>query len=465
MSLDEKWMMLGDYVRKTIRKLERKGITHAEAFFTSTRTTEVAIRNSEILTQNRADDDGVGFRVVIEKNKVGFACTNELSEKAVLEAGEKALAIAKVSSEVPNFALPAEGTTSKVNGLFDVEVAEVNVEDVVDIAKRAIDAAEEYDKRVIAKDGRVVFMAGWRGVVNTLGVDCEERETRTALYLAGGGEHDGEVTSSCSDYTFKRTPNLNPENLGENVAKKVISMFNPKPITSFQGTVIFGPEAVSYQLCDVLVDALKGENVIAGRSAWTRRIGEMVASENLTITDSATLEGGFASRSFDDEGAPSQNTVAIREGKLESFLHNATTANALKTKNTGNASRFPGGLDMVRMIVGNGYKAKPEVYPSNLVIQPGNKSKETLLAEIDKGVLIEYMGGFAQAGSGLISAQLSQAFYIQNGEIQHPIKGGMVSGVAFDWFKQICGIGNDSKQFVNSFVPSLMVGNVKIIGA
>ncbi|MEM2102141.1 MAG: TldD/PmbA family protein [Candidatus Bathyarchaeia archaeon] len=464
MSSDENWVILGDYVRKAIGKLERKSVTLAEAFFTCTRTTEVAIRNSEILTQNRADDAGVGFRFVVEKNKVGFACTNELSEKAVLEAGEKALAIAKVSSEVPNFALPEGGRVSKVDGLFDVEVAEVNVE-VVDIAKRAIDAAEGYDKRVIAKDGRVMFMAGRRGVVNTLGVDCEEQETRTALYLAGGGEHNGEVTSSCSDYTFKRAPDLNPETLGENVAKKVISMFKPKPITSFQGTVVFGPEAVSYQLCDVLVDALKGENVIAGRSAWTRKIGEIIASENLTITDNATLEGGFASRSFDDEGAPSQNTVVIRKGKLESFLHNATTANALKTKNTGNASRFPGGMDMIRLIVGNGYKAKPEVYPSNLVIQPGKKSKEALLAEIDKGVLIEYMGGFAQAGSGLISAQLSQAFFIQNGEIHYPIKSGMISGVAFDWFKQISEIGNDSKQFMNSIVPSLRVENVKIIGA
>lgn len=465
MSLDERWILLGDFVRKTVGKLERKGITHAEAFFTSTQTTEVAIRNSEILTQNRVDDDGVGFRVVIGKNKVGFACTNELSEKAVLEAGERALAIARVSSEVPNFALPEGGRISKVDGLFDVEVTEVKVEDAIGIAKRVIDAAEGYDKRVIAKDGRVMFMVGWRGVVNTLGIDCEEQETRTALYLSGGGEQNGEVTSSCSDYTFKRTLDLDPETLGENVAKKVISMFKPKSITSFQGTVVFGPEAVSYQLCDVLIDALKGENIVAGRSAWTKKIGEIVASENLTIKDNAMLEKGFSSRSFDDEGEPSQNVVVIKKGKLKNFLHNATTANALKTKNTGNASRFPGGMDMLRLIVGNGYKAKPEAYPSNLVIQPGNKLKEALLSEIDKGILVEYMGGFAQAGSGMISAQLSRAFYIQNGEIQHPIKGGMVSGVAFEWFKQISGISNDSKQFTNSLVPSLRVENVKIIGA
>jgi PmbA protein len=120
---------------------------------------------------------------------------------------------------------------------------------------------------------------------------------------------------------------------------------------------------------------------------------------------------------------------------------------------------------MVRMIVGNGYRAKPEVYPSNLVIQSGDKSREELLSEVERGVLVESMGGFAQEGSGVISAQLSRAFYVENGEIRYPIKGGMVSGVAFDWLKQVSGIGADSKQYLNSFMPSIRVENVKVVGA
>jgi len=465
MSLNKNWAVLSDYVHKAVKRLEKKGITHAEAFFTSTQTTEVTIRNSEILTQNKTDDAGVGFRVVVANGKVGFACTNTLSEKAILEASEKAFAIAKVSSRVPNFALPKAKQIRKIDGLYDARVAEISVEEAVEVAKRAIDAAEGYDKRVIAKDGRVMYASGRRGILNTLGVDCEEQETKAAIYLAGSGKQNGEVTSGCGDTMLKRTANLDPEKIGENVGKMVVSLFKPKAVPSFQGTVVFGPDAVSYQLCDVLVDALRGENVIAERSSWAGKIGQTVASENLTITDNATLEGGFASRSFDDEGYPSQDTIVVRKGKLENFLHQATSANALKTKNTGNASRFPGGLDMVRMIIGNGYRTKPEVYPSNLVIQAGNKSKDKLLSEIEKGVLVEYMAGFAQEGSGVISTQLSQAFFVKNGEIQHAIKGGMVSGVAFDWFKKISGVGNDSKQFLNSVVPSLRVEEVKVVGA
>jgi len=464
MNSDPNWSTLNKLAHKTIKALEKKNITHAEAFFTITRTTEVVIRNSEILTQNKADDSGVGFRVAVSGNKVGFACTNTLNEKSVLEAGERASAIAKVSSEDPNFDLPEPIQPPRVEGLFDPRVAEITVEEAVDVAKTAISVTEGFDKRVIAKDGRVFFQSSLRGVINTLGVDLEEQETRAAIYLAGSGEQKGEVTGSCFDFAFSRTADLKPEKVGENVGRMVTEMFNPRPIKSFQGTVIFGSEAVSYQLFDVLVDALKGENVVAGRSAWAAKLGQIVASENLTITDNAVLGGGFSSRSFDDEGCASQNTVLMIKGKLESFLHHATSANAMKVKNTGNASRFAGGLEMVHMIVGNGYRAKPEVYPSNLTIQPGNKSKERLVSEISKGVLVESMAGFAQAGSGLISAQLSRAFFVKDGSVQYPIRGGMLSGVAFDWLKQISGVGKDSKQFQYAIVPSIRVDGVNIIG-
>lgn len=456
------WEPFSDLIHKNVRTLE-KGTTHTEAYFTMTETTEVAIRNSEILTQNRLTDAGVGFRVAI-KNKVGFSCTNTLTEKALINAGEKAVSIARVSAEIPHFTLPGPGQRAAVKKTYDPQVAEITVGEAVDVAHRLITAAEGIDPRVRAKSGRVVFQSGWRGIVNTLGVDHEEKETKAVLYLGGVGEYNGEVTGVCTDVEFGRTADISPEKVGEAVGEKVVKMVNPQPMKSFKGTCIFGPEACSYQIADVLTDALKGESVMAGRSFWTGKIGEKVASENLSVTDNALLENGFSSRGFDDEGCPSTDTALLKNGTLQSYLHNATTAHALKTENTANASRFPSGFDMVRSIIGSGYRTAPESFPSNLVIHPGNKSKEQLISEVEKGLVIESMAGFAQKGSGLISAQLSQAFFIQNGEIQYPVKGGMVSGVAFDWFNTISGIGNDVKQFDNAVVPSLRVEDVTVVG-
>ena len=464
MTSDENWRFLTSTVHKVIKALEMKNVTHAEAFFTSGETIEVTIRNSEILTQNKINDSGVGFRIAVS-GKVGFACTNTISEKAISKAGNKAFDIANVSSEVPYFALPDASKAPNVKGLFDARVAEVDLEEAVSIAKRAISTAEGFDKRVIAKDGRVLFESNRVGVINTLGVDFEEKGTRTVIYLAGGGEQDGEVTSSCYDIMFSRMANLNPEVIGENVARKVIQLFKPKPVKSFEGTVIFGPEAVSYQIVDVLADALKGDNVLSGRSALTKNVGQKVGSQSLTVSDNAILENGFGSRSFDDEGCPSQNTVLIKDGKLEGFLHDATTANAFQKGSTGNASRSPRGFELVNMIIGMGYRTTPQISMSNLMVHSGSKTKEQLVSETTKGVLVESMSGFPQAGSGMVSAQLSQAFFILNGEIKHPIRNGMVAGVVFDWLKHITAVGNDSKQFQDAVVPSLQVEEVRVVSA
>jgi PmbA protein len=465
MSMDEEWYCLSEIVRKSVKKLEKKRVTHAEAFLASSHITETGVRNSEILTQNVVEDSGVGFRVAISRNKVGFACTNNLTEKAVWDAAEKALKTAKTSSEMKSFALPEPRRLTRVKGLYDAKVSAMSVDEAVDVAMRAVEAAESFDRRVTVKDGRISFMTRWRGIVNTLGVDFEEKETKTAIGIGGSGEKDGEMTCSCFDLALSHKLDLRPEALGKNVGKMVVRMFDPKPLKSFHGTVIFGPEAVSYQLCNVLVDALKAENVEAKRSAWTTRLGETVTSENLTITDDAVLENGFASRSFDDEGCCSQRTSLVEKGELEGFLHHATSAKALGAENTGNASRFAGGFDMIHQIIGNGYRTRPEVYPSNMIIKPGTETKAELVSQLTRGVLIESMSGFAQQGSGVISAQLSRAFLVQNGEIQYPIKGGMVSGVAFDWLKHVSSVSKDPKQFPNAIVPSLLVENVRVIGA
>jgi PmbA protein len=460
--MDETWELLRDLVLKCIKDFEKKGV-EAEAFFTANRTTEVTIRNSEILTQNNLDDAGAGFRV-IKDGRVGFASTNTVTEEALLKTGKKASAAAGVSSESPGFTLPGPGDVPDVR-VYDPEVAHTPVEDMVDLAQRMITAAEGTDPRVVAKSGIVKFQHGWRGVINTQGVNVEEQGSRVAVILGGVGEDTGEVTGYCSDFVFSRTKDVDPEALGKSVGRKVCDMFGPQPIKTCKGPVIFGPDAGSYQLADVLIDALKGETVVARRSFWTESLEQKVASDMFTVTDKGTLENGFSSRTFDDEGYPSQDTVLIHKGVLKHYLHLSTTAHVLNQENTGNASRSPGGFDMTRNIIGSGYRAQPEIYPSTLVIRPGEKSKEELISEVEKGVLIESMDGFAQQGSGLISARLSRAFFIKDGTIQYSIKGGMVSGVGFDWINHISGVGSDAKQFDHAVVPSLRVEDVTVVGA
>jgi len=277
MRAENSWEFLADTVRKTLKRLEELGAELAEAFFSATWTTEVTIRNSEVLAENVMEDAGVGFRVAVSGNRVGFACTNVVStEKAVFEAGERALSIAKSSAPVPDFALPSSLKVPMVQGLFDSAVLDASVEESVNIARRMIQSTENVDKRITAKGGQVSISYIQRGVVNSLGVDVEAKETQVGAGVYGTGRRNGEVTPSCFDIELKRCLDLHPEKIGDAVGQMIIAQFNPKPVESFEGTVIFEPEAVSYQLCDAMIGALKGENVGAGSSPWIGKLARLL---------------------------------------------------------------------------------------------------------------------------------------------------------------------------------------------
>jgi PmbA protein len=462
--MDDSGTHMKSLIVKTMDRIKNTSIK-IEAFYTIQNKAYATIRNSQINAKNAIEDAGVGFRVIVDQ-KVGFASTNHATEQSLNTTCKKALSMARASSRGPQCAFPNPAPLPVVKGLYDPAVEGTPIEDVVEVAQRSISAAESYDRRVKAKGGRVVYTWGWRGILNTEGMDVEEQSTTCLLILDGVGElPDGTVTGICSDHQCSRQAIKTPERLGESVGKRVVRMLNPQKISGFRGTVVFGPQAGSYQLTDALIDALNGETVQSGRSAWMNSTETPVTSEMVTLIDQGILPGGYSSRAFDDEGAPSQQTVLIEDGVLKSYLHTSTTSRTLQVPNTANASRYSGGFDIIHSIIGTGYRTLPRVYPSNLVLSPGTKSQSDLLSEISKGLLVESMDGFVQAGSGLISARLSQAFYIEKGDIICPVKGGMVSGSAFQWLTSLTDIGGDVKTYSHVIIPSLRVEDVHFVGA
>ncbi|MFW9852258.1 MAG: TldD/PmbA family protein [Candidatus Thorarchaeota archaeon] len=460
--LQNDWEDTYSLAEQTITKATRKDpAKDYEAYFSSFETIEVNIRNSEILTQNKIVDSGVGIRAIVDE-QLGFSCCNKIEQKAFDETLENAITVAKFSRKDPDTSFPQSTKGISIKELYDSKFEDITIDEIIELAKQAIDTAEDYDKRVTVKSGRIILQRGFRGLINSNGINTNEKGTKMVFYIGGGGQQANEVTGGCYESKVSRKYHLEPEKMGEKLAKNIVSMFGKKKVDEFNGPALFASDSVSYQMLNVLNEALNAENVLTQKSAWINQIGNYVTSENLTIEDNGILPGGFSSRNFDDEGSTSQKTILVEKGRLRNYLQNTKSANKLKTKSTSNACRSPSSFDLVRSIIGIGYRAKPEIYPSNIVIEPGENNWKKLLSEIDKGVLIESMAGFPQKGSGVISAQLSRAYYIEKGEIQFCLKDAMVSGVVFDWLKQISGISKDVKEFQNAILPAIRVEDVKI---
>src|SRR5207245_9301550 len=126
----------------------------------------------------------------------------------------------------------------------------------------------------------------------------------------------------------------------------------------------------------------KGEDAHKGRAQWAGKVGREIASAGVTIRDRGRMAGGVASGVADDEGNATRDRTLVETGTLKSFFADRKHAPLIGVP-PGNGYR------RAVATVEGAYTRPAETEPSNLVVEPGRKSLDALLAEVDAGVYVE----------------------------------------------------------------------------
>jgi PmbA protein len=66
--------------------------------------------------------------------------------------------------------------------------------------------------------------------------------------------------------------------------------------------------------------------------------------------------------------------------------------------------------------------------------------------------------------SGEFSVEISNAFWMENGELQTPIRSAMFSGNVFDLHKDIAGLSSETRAIGSFILPSVKINNQRLIG-
>ena len=199
------------------------------------------------------------------------------------------------------------------------------------------------------------------------------------------------------------------------------------------------------------VSSAIAEDVQKNSSLFIGKIGQKVASKKVTVEDLPINKTVFA-KSFDDEGVATSNRAIIKNGVLQTYLYNLTTAAKDGVESTG-----------------NGVTSGSKVYtaPTYLKMKPGKKSQEELFEEIGNGVYITDVSGLhagLNSRTGNFSLQ-STGFLIKDGKIDHPLDIITVSGNLVKLFNSVSYVGNDSKEFMSGTnCPSVIVSKLVVSG-
>jgi PmbA protein len=449
----EKDQML-DIVENVVKIAQKNQASDVEAYTYEGQTTNVGIERGQINKSNRIIDRGLGVRISINKT-MGFAYTNILdSRKAIEDTVLSSLSAAKASKPDKEWnGFPEKKSYSPTEETFDRKVLDLRAEDLVEKASNMLDAAVAVNKRVFPVEGGAGAACISNAIANSNGISAFEKGTIVECSLAAVAKEKTKVTPVCFEFNAERTCNVDPFWVGKEAARLAISALNTKRIKTKNTKLIFTPFALQELLYFTLINALKADNVQRNQSPFKDRLGELVASEDVTISDEGLFPSGLRTWMFDGEGTPQQRTALIDKGILRGFLYDNYTAKKEGIESTGNASRA-------------GYLSTPSIEATNFHIYPGNLTQDELLSEMRDGLLIYYLQGSHSSNpvSGEFSVVATPAWKVEKGEVSYSTRGVMLAGNIFEVLKTVNKVANNERKIGMLIAPWIQVDNVRVIG-
>ena len=433
---------LRDAVSFAIETAQKAGAT-AEVGVTKVSGLSVSTRLQEIENVEFTNDGALGISVYLGQQK-GNASTSDLSEEAIKNTVEAALAIAKYTS--PD---DCTGLADKELMAFeapDLELyhgASVDVEQATKLALEAEKSALEYDAKIVNSNGASFNShTGVRVYGNTHGMLQSYLSSRYSLSCSVIG---GELDQLENDYEYTVSREFealsSPDWVGQNCAKKVIARLNPQKLTTREVPVIFLND-VATGLISHLTGAISGGSLYRKSSFLLDHLGKQVLPDWFQISERPHLLKRLASTPFDSEGVRTQDLEIIQDGVLQTYLLTSYSGRKMGMQSTGHA----GGIH-------------------NWLVKPNLTGGLTaLLRQMGTGLLVTDVMG---QGVNIVTGDYSRGaagFWVENGEIQYPVAEITIAGQLQDMLKNIVAVADDVEHRSNIQTGSILLDKMKISG-
>nr|WP_314484418.1 metalloprotease TldD [uncultured Kingella sp.] len=380
-------------------------------------------------------NQGVGVRAV-SGEKTAFAYADSLSADAIQRAAQAVRVIGEAGNQTPVRVPNAVSGCPSVYGAFDPIATldspqKVALLQKVEILARATDPRIvqvmagltcEHDMVYIARlDGK--HAADIRPLVRlSLTVIAKQGERREQGSAGGGGRFD---LAYFDDAKIQEYVN--------HAVKQALTNLESRPAPAGAMTVVLGNGWPGVLLHEAVGHGLEGDFNRKQTSAFSGLIGQRVAAKGVTVIDQGNIAERRGSLNIDDEGNETRRTVLIEDGILTGYMQDETNARLMGASITGNGRR-------------ESYSSAPMPRMTNTFMENGTHEAEEIIASIQKGIYaVNFGGGQVDITSGKFVFSASEAWWVENGKLQYPVKGATIIGNGPEVLKHVSMIGNDSR--------------------
>ena len=395
------------------------------------------VRNQEIETLEFNQDFGFGITVYVGQQK-GHASTSDTTSESIRNTVAAAIQIAKQTGSDP------------CAGLAD---AELMANEIIDLSldhpigltptmaeNYALEAEQAMLGAGVTSDG--VTFASHRsvhGYGNSHGFSASHVASRHVLSAVGLAKDDNGMQRDYY-YTIGREIGqlLDTKSVGQLAAERTLKRLNSQPIKTGQYPVLLSPE-ISAGVIGHIVSALSGGKLYRKASFLLDSLAQQVLPSFVRIYEDPFLLKALGSRNYDTEGVTCRAQDFITDGVVSNYLLGSYSARKLGMQTTANA----GGAH-------------------NLHISNTGHSQEELLQQMGTGVYItEVMG----QGINLVTGDYSRGasgFWVEGGELKHPIEGITIAGNLKQMMMGIVAIGNDIPHYLTTKTGSILINEMTV---
>ncbi|MCO4744126.1 MAG: TldD/PmbA family protein [Proteobacteria bacterium] len=410
------------------------GADDADLYFEHSTATSVGLSDGIVNRAHTSVDLGVGIRVVVG-DQVGYAYTEELTLKAMLEAARIAREIARGQGG----AAPVPFGVRATHGSDFYPVArhwsDVDVGERVPLVRAWEEAAFTKDARIdkvqvqladadkyiliVRADGQVIadYRPMTRAGVSCVLVDGDRRE-------AGGYNVAGR--SGLDWYTPERQARLVSESV-----RRASDLLRSGPAPAGEMPVVLAAGSSGILLHEAIGHGMEADFNRKGISIFADRIDSKIAPSEVTIVDDGTLPGARGAINMDDEGNATEKTTLVENGVLRTFLHDRISARHYGVDPTGSGRR-----ESFR------HPVLPRMrctYMENGPHDPG-----AIISSVERGIYCEtFSNGQVAIGAGDFAFFVRQGYLIENGKLTEPIKDVNLIGNGPEVLAAIEMVGND----------------------
>lgn len=433
-------------LRKALAALHARGIDDADLYFQSTCSEGWSLEESIVKTGSFSIDQGVGVRAV-SGEKTAFAYSDDITQAALMDAAQQVRNIGRSGGQGrQKVGATGErtGMRSRTAASRDLYAAFNPIGTLDSTAKVAL--LEKIEKMARAKDPRITqVMAGLGAEYDvvlvarldgTLAADVRPLVRLSLTVIAEqkvAGEVRREIGSSGGGGRFGLDwfDDAVLQQYVDEAVDCALTNLESRPAPAGEMDVVLGAGWPGVLIHEAIGHGLEGDFNRKGSSAFTGRIGQRVAAKGVTVLDDGTLANRRGSLNVDDEGNPTQRTVLIEDGILKGYLQDSMNARLMRARPTGNGRR-------------ESYAHVPMPRMTNTYMLAGSEDPQAIIGSLKKGLYARnFGGGQVDITSGKFVFSASQAWWVENGKLQYPVKGATLIGNGPDALTRVAMIGND----------------------